>query len=173
MTDSLKLKPKGKRRGGSYKPGVSGNPNGRPKGAYCERTLRNIELHKEAAEYMPRWLDLLKELCEDKYEWAIKAFGDKFVKRPENEGCKTIHIKDLATANTAEQINSLIAKTPEFGELTLKEAVEYLKVLSGIKANEVAESVDTTNRLSQETLFKQFEAINNVIDIKRELEQPK
>ncbi len=150
--------------GRPFKAGVSGNPNGRPRGTCSDRTLRNIELHNEAAEYMPRWIEIVKQLCEEKHEWAIKTFGDKFVKRPENDGYKKIHIKDLATASTAEQIQSLIAKTPEFGELTLKEFQEYLKVLSGIKANEVAESADNTNKVAHETLLKRLALLDSAIE---------
>lgn len=154
-----------------FQPGKSGNPKGRPKGSYCERTLRYIEMKDNASKSARRVLEIILELCEAKERWAIELYCSKFI--PDKDGERTVFIDDLATGSTDEQIQSLISKAPEFGEFTKKEMTDYLKILGGIKVNENIAAMDINNRLSQETLFKQLEAINNVIDIKRELEEQK
>lgn len=152
----------------TFRPGESGNPNGKPKGALGKRTLILKEITDLASKSA---LPIAQQLVERALEGDIKAaelFFRTFLP-------KKVNLEDKVLLNNQDitlqgQIRSLTEGIASFNEVTQEEAIERLKTFSTIKSNEVIEDHAHSIRESREQLMENVARIERIIEYKERKE---
>lgn len=135
----------------NFKRGKSGNPNGRPKGAYSPLRKQLIELRKRAADdadvaYNILWDDFTNGETAAK-QLAKQIYFKELVSIPK-EWLSEVNTKDIPKEiKTFEDINSCITHLTETllhaDSMSVQEVLELLKILNSIITNA---SDNRTNR---------------------------
>jgi len=124
-------------KSGKFKPGVSGNPAGRPRGSRDPRTVILAELlDGEGAKIVRRLIDQAKQ----DQPWAIRLCIERLLPRHEKRVAVEIP-KVTDAASVAEAISVVIDLAAE-GQLTLEEARGFLILIEqqrkAIETNDLA-----------------------------------
>ena len=127
-----------------FKPGQSGNPDGRPKGARNKTTLAIESLLDGEAEAITR---KAIELAKDGDMAAIRICLDRLCP-PRRDRHVSFSIPEIGSAADAAKASSAILTAVADGELTPSEAAELGKLVeSYVKALEATEFEERLRRL--------------------------
>jgi hypothetical protein len=125
----------------TFKPGQSGNPNGRPKGARNRATVAAEQLlDGEASNLTRKAIELAKEGDTTALRLCIERILPARKDRP-----VTFSLPNLEHANDAVMASAAIVEAVAKGDLTPSEAAELSKVLDGFART--LEAADFENRL--------------------------
>lgn len=157
----------GKRKVGNpnYVKGLSGNPNGRPKGKMNPITMKFLKLKEMAAERVDEAFTMLWNAMEKGESWAHQIYFKELYTLPKNFDEKRIVI-DSETKDVEGQIKVLSESLSEFDEVTQGETLERLKVLNSIKNNEALNQQNEEIRETRESLLEKVELIQQIVDLK-------
>lgn len=144
--------------------GVSGNPNGRPKGAYNEMTLSFMKLKKIASTRADEAFGMLWDAMQRGESWAYQIYFKELYGVPKGIDEKTVIITDTDTSLDG-QIEVLTSILPAFDEVTHDESLHRLKVLTAVKGNDVLVKQNDEIRESRETLLEKVELIQQIRDL--------
>lgn len=128
-----------------YKPGISGNPNGRPKGSRDRRTIFRelVEDHKEA---------LVKksiELALAGNEQMLRLLLDRLLPAKPKE--EALHIQTSLEGSLTEQGQKIFSLITE-GEITVTEGASLLQaLLTQVKLTETDELINRIKNLEDIT----------------------
>jgi hypothetical protein len=145
--------------------GVSGNPNGRPKGRYSDITLSFMKLKKIASTRVDEAFNMLWSAMERGESWAFQIYYKELYTLPRNIDEKTVTITATDTSLDG-QIETLTSILPEFDEVTHDESLNRLKVLNAVKGNDVLVKQNDEIRETRETLLEKVELIQQIRDFK-------
>ncbi len=124
-------------RGGQFKPGVSGNPAGRPRGSRDPRTVILAELLDDDGVKIVR---RLIEQAKSGEPWAVRLCIERLLPRHERRVAVEIP-RAVDAASVGDAIASVIELASE-GQLTIEEARGFLGLLEqqrkAIETNELA-----------------------------------
>jgi hypothetical protein len=165
----MTILPVKKRKGNpNMKLGVSGNPNGRPKGSYSQMTLSFMKLKKVAATRADEAFEMLWDAMKNGESWAHQIYFKELYSIPRYLDEKRVTITDTATSVDG-QIDALTSILPSFDEVTHDESLNRLKVLNAVKGNDVMIQHNEEIRESRETLLEKVELIQKVIELKKKV----
>jgi hypothetical protein len=127
--------------------GISGNPNGRPKGRCNNTTIKTSKLKAQIVENTPEFLKLLWEQVQEGQPWAFRLFFDAIPK-----GALQDTVSILSTPET--QLQDVASGLLEFQDLTYDETLNQLKVLGNLKLAEdlVKDDDNIASKLTDEQL---------------------
>ena len=143
--------------------GVSGNPNGRPKGSYNEVTLSFMKLKKIASTKAEEAFGMLWDAMKNGESWAHQIYFKELYSLPRHLDEKRVIITDKETS-VEGQIEVLTSILPEFDEVTHDESLNRLKVLNAVKGNDIQAQQNEEIRESRETLLEKVELIQKIRD---------
>jgi len=126
-----------------FKPGQSGNLDGRPKGARNRATVAAEQLlDGEAAALTRKAIDLAKQGDTTALRFCIER-----ILPPRKDRPISIQIPSIETVADSVKAAAAIAKAVALGELTPMEAAELIKVVDGY--TRAVETADLAARLTQ------------------------
>lgn len=135
----------------TFKPGQSGNPNGRSKGGYNEYTKKFLELRALAAEDVHKAYAKIQAAMDNNERWAFDIYFTRLVHLPAKEYQPTAKIKLQGT--TEEIINSCKEGLGQIEEYTADDLQGIAKTFNTIKLTEtVAEKINEAAGLSDEQI---------------------
>lgn len=148
--------------------GVSGNPNGRPKGRYSDITLSFMKLKKIASTRAEEAFGMLWSAMERGESWAHQIYFKELYTLPKNIDDKKVIITDK-DISLEGQIGVLTSILPEFDEVTHDESLHRLKVLTAVKSNDVLVQQNDEIRETRESLLEKVDLIKQVIELKEKI----
>lgn len=166
---------KGKIKGkiSRFQKGQSGNPAGRPIGAFSPLRKQLVELRKLAANDISDMYNNLKEAAiKNREPWAYQIYFKELVSIPK-EWLSEINTDNLHkvikdTKDIDHCISGLIQEIVSADNLSTQEAIDLLKVLNSIKNNEIITEQITMVQETREELSKKIDLIQRLIDVKQE-----
>lgn len=145
----------------NFKPGISGNPNGRPKGALGDKTKEYNKIKRLAAESYGKMFAVLLEKGLAGESWAHQLFYKEFLPKKARED--TVFV-DGTDDSVEGQIKALTKALSHFEELTHEDALNRLKILAGVKDTENLSEQTNTIRETRESLTEKIDMIQKIID---------
>jgi len=138
----------GKRQDTRFKPGQSGNPNGRPKGSLNATTLAAQALLDGEAEALTR---KAIELAKGGDLTALRLCMDRLLP-PRKDRPVSLDLPRIDSARDAPKAISALLAAVAAGELAPSDAGEVTKLLDAyaraVEINELAERVDNLEKLA-------------------------
>ena len=138
----------GKRQDTRFKPGQSGNPNGRPKGSLNATTLAAQALLDGEAEALTR---KAIELAKGGDLAALRLCMDRLLP-PRKDRPVSLDLPRIDSARDAPKAISALLAAVAAGELAPSDAGEVTKLLDAyaraVEINELAERVDNLEKLA-------------------------
>ena len=146
---------------GNFTKGISGNPNGRPKGTLSEKTIQYLRIKNLAAEDYEKAYKILWEAMEAKEGWAHQLYFKELVPKRLHQSTVFVEPSD----DTVEsQITSLRKGLAEFTEHTEESLLNALKALNSIKSNEVTANQTSSIIETREELGEKIKAMQEIIN---------
>jgi hypothetical protein len=137
-----------KQRGVPFKPGRSGNPNGRPAGSRNKATLAIESLLEGEAETLAR---KVVELAKEGDLPALRLCMDRLAP-PRKDSPVAFDLPELRTVSDATRAMGALVKAVADGDLTPTEAAELTRMLQAFaKIVEVAEFEGRIQKLEEVT----------------------
>ena len=137
-----------KQRGVPFKPGRSGNPNGRPAGSRNRATLAIEALLEGEGEALTR---KAIELAKAGDMQALRLCMDRLAP-PRKDSPVAFDLPELKTVSDATRAMGALVKAVADGDLTPTEAAEITRMLQGFaKIVETAEFEDRVQKLEEAT----------------------
>jgi hypothetical protein len=138
----------GKRQDTRFKPGQSGNPNGRPKGSLNATTLAAQALLDGEAEILTR---KAIELAKGGDLTALRLCMDRLLP-PRKDRPVSLDLPRIDSARDVPNAISALLVAVAAGELTPSDAVKVTKLLDvyarAVEINELAERVDNLEKMA-------------------------
>lgn len=143
-----------------FKPGVSGNPNGRPKGS-CTKLPSIVKSYvSERAETdFPIFYNGLINSMKKNEPWAYKTYSSILPKKIIEDSIVNV-LKDKEIKTTADIMPSLFQMLSAPESYTLDEIMSIQKVLNNLKIAETIENSNSVSSLSNDKLT----AIMNILE---------
>lgn len=134
----------GKKQGGKFRTGQSGNPAGRPRGARNKTTIMAESIIGDKAEQL---INKLVSLALDGDVTAIKICMDRLAP-PQKERLLSFNMPDIKSPNDVYSASHSVLKAIASGELTLSEGSKLLDLLKQHKVMLNQQKIDETFNLS-------------------------
>ena len=124
----------------NFKKGVSGNPNGRPKGSFSPLRKQLLELRKIAISNAPEIYQELREKMKSGEAWAYQIYFKELASMPKE------WLNEVDTSNVFKDINNM--KEFQHSKITLfqslinnntmskEEILELIKLFNNTKIND-------------------------------------
>lgn len=148
---------------GKYKKGISGNPNGRPKGVANEVTKRFSGIMQLASQDAPTAYNILWEAVEAKEPWALQLYFKELLPRKVKEATVLLETK---SSKVEDQISSLNDALVKFDVVTEDEIQGRLKTLAAIKVSDSIDNNTSEIKYSRDNLRGVVDKLNVLIDSK-------
>jgi len=121
----------------NFKKGVSGNPNGRPKGSFSPLRKQLLELRKLAISDAPEIYQELREKMKSGEAWAYQIYFKELAFMPKdwlNEVDTENMSKEIKTSNDIQPCRiALLQVLIDNDSMSKKEALELLKSFNNTK----------------------------------------
>ena len=120
----------------NFKKGVSGNPNGRPKGSFSPLRKQLIELRKRAANDTSEVYEELREKMKSGESWAYQIYFKELVSMPKewlNEVDTTNVFKDINNSKDFHQSKISLFQSLVNNSMSYDEIFELIKLFNSTK----------------------------------------
>ena len=154
----------------SFKPGESGNPNGRPKGSVSPLRKQLLELRKRAANDIEEAYTMLWKDFKAGDPLAKQIYFKELVSMPK-EWLNEIDTKDMPKVikNTEDVTNctlKLIEKLVNVDNMSTQEALDLIKTL---KNNNISEEERIYHPSTREELLEKKALLEDIIEKRKSL----
>lgn len=149
-----------------FQPGVSGNPNGKPKGTLNKTTEAYIKVRKLAADNYERMFNVLLQKGMAGESWAQQLYYKEFIPKKAKEDIVIINPVDKSVKG---QIVALTNALSEFEEITHGEALDRLKTLAAVKLTDTIDDHNNEVKESRDSLMEKVDKLEYFIDLKRDV----
>ncbi len=139
-----------------FQPGISGNPNGRPKGSLNNRTHYQHQLEQHA----PKLIDILINKALNGEIDALKFCIERLIPKAADKGCEVLfpHLADDdPILQTSNPISKVVLESLSGETLPL---IDLIKLISALDINETNKQMDmaeTVKKLNQiKRIYSQY-----------------